>query len=94
MGQTANTGGFIREFVPEKNSFVPISESDVALAIDPLDHRPRKCRGLVESREVFMKQPHWLGAQLYLRIEGAGGGFGGNDRFDRGRFGGRFGGRR
>lgn len=58
MEQTANTGGFIREFVPEKISFVSISEKDVALAlaIDQLDHRPRKCLGLITSREVFIKQ--------------------------------------
>ena len=73
MEQTANTGGFIREFVPEKISFVSISERDVALAIDQLDHRPRKCLGLVTSREVFIKQLHLPGAPLYLRVEGAGG---------------------
>lgn len=73
MEQTANTGGFIREFVPEKISFVSISERDVALAIDQLDHRPRKCLGLVTYREVFIKQLHLPGAPLYLRVEGAGG---------------------
>jgi IS30 family transposase len=49
MEQTANTGSFIREFVLEKISFVSISERDVALAIDQLDHRPRKCLGLITS---------------------------------------------
>jgi len=58
MEQTASTGGFIREFDPEKLSFVSISENDVALAIDQLDHRPRKCLGLITPREVLIKQLH------------------------------------
>ena len=58
MEQTASTGGFIREFVPEKISFVSISENAVAPAIDQLDHRPRKCLGLITSREVSIKQLH------------------------------------
>ena len=58
MEQTANTGGFIGGFSPEKKSFAPIRERDVALAIDQLDHRPRKCLGLITSREVFIKQLH------------------------------------
>jgi IS30 family transposase len=56
MEQTANTGGFIREFGPEKMSFASIRERDVALAIDQLNFRPRKSLNLITSDEFFMKQ--------------------------------------
>jgi len=53
MEQTANTGGFIGGFSPEKKSFVPIRERDVALAIDQLNCRPRQSLALIAFQEVF-----------------------------------------
>jgi len=55
-GANENMNGLIRQFFPKKMRFEKISESDTALVMDNLNHRPRKCLGFKTPHDVFMEQ--------------------------------------
>jgi IS30 family transposase len=55
-GANENMNGLIRQFFPKKMHFDKISENDIAVAVDSLNHRPRKCLGFKTPHEVFMQQ--------------------------------------
>ena len=55
-GANENMNGLIRQFFPKKMHFEKITEIDVMLATDNLNHRPRKCLGFKTPHEVFMEQ--------------------------------------
>jgi IS30 family transposase len=57
-GANENMNGLVREFFPKKMLFNSITQTDVALAMHRLNHRPRKCLGFRTPNEIFMEQLH------------------------------------
>ena len=55
-GANENMNGLLRQFFPKKMAFADITDSDIALAMYSLNHRPRKCLGFKTPYEVFMSQ--------------------------------------
>jgi IS30 family transposase len=55
-GANENMNGLIRQFFPKKMHFANITDLDILLAVDNLNHRPRKCLGYKTPHEVFMEQ--------------------------------------
>lgn len=52
-GLNENTNGLLRQYFPKKTNFNDISHKALQLAIDKLNHRPRKCLGYRTPFEVF-----------------------------------------
>lgn len=52
-GLNENTNGLLRQYFPKKTNFNDISHKGLQLAIDKLNHRPRKCLGYRTPFEVF-----------------------------------------
>jgi IS30 family transposase len=55
-GANENMNGLIRQFFPKKMHFANITDLDILLTVDNLNHRPRKCLGYKTPHEVFMEQ--------------------------------------
>ena len=55
-GANENMNGLIRQFFPKKMHFDYITVPDIELAMNRLNHRPRKCLGFKTPHEVFIKQ--------------------------------------
>jgi IS30 family transposase len=53
-GCNENFNGLLREYFPKKTSFGNITQKDVDLAIEQLNHRPRKRLGYLTPYEVFV----------------------------------------
>lgn len=54
-GTNENTNGLVRQYFPKKRRFDTIDDKEVRLAMDRLNHRPRKCLGFRTPHEVFMQ---------------------------------------
>jgi IS30 family transposase len=54
-GTNENTNGLVRQYFPKKRRFDTIDHKEVRLAMDRLNHRPRKCLGFRTPHEVFMQ---------------------------------------
>ena len=52
-GLNENTNGLIRQYLPKKKAFDSISNYDIQLVANKLNHRPRKCLGYKTPFEVF-----------------------------------------
>ena len=52
-GQNENANGLLRQYFPKSMELVDIPVSDVFLAVDKLNSRPRKCLGFKTPYEVF-----------------------------------------
>ena len=52
-GLNENTNGLIRQYFPKKTNLKTISQETLQVAIDQLNHRPRKCLGYRTPYEVF-----------------------------------------
>ena len=52
-GLNENTNGLIRQYFPKNTNLKHITEDALQLAIDQLNHRPRKCLGYKTPFEVF-----------------------------------------
>jgi len=57
-GASENMNGLIRQFFPKKMRFKSITTKEIVLAMNRLNHRPRKCLGFKTPHEVFMKLLH------------------------------------
>ena len=57
-GANENMNGLIREFFPKKMRFDCITKKDTSIAMNYLNHRPKKCLGFKTPHEVFMKKLH------------------------------------
>ncbi len=52
-GANENTNGLIRRYFPKGTNFLKISESELAMVVDLLNNRPRKCLKYRTPFEVF-----------------------------------------
>ena len=56
-GLNENTNGLLRQYFPKKTNLKKISQQELQLAVDKLNHRPRKCLGYRTPYEVFYNLP-------------------------------------
>lgn len=56
-GTNENTNGLLREYFPKKTSLANVSDKEVQMAEDKLNHRPRKCLGYLSPFEVLFQTP-------------------------------------
>lgn len=54
-GLNEHTNGLIRQYIPKKSSFENISQEEIVIIANKLNHRPRKSLGFKTPFEVFMK---------------------------------------
>jgi len=52
-GTNENTNGLVRQYFPKKTDFSKLALSETKLAVDKLNHRPRKCLDFKSPFEVF-----------------------------------------
>jgi len=55
-GTNENTNGLLREYLPKSFDIAKCSDADIALFVDKLNKRPRKCLGWKTPCEVFFQQ--------------------------------------
>jgi len=55
-GTNENTNGLVRLYFPKKTDFSKLALSETKLAVDKLNHRPRKCLDFKSPFEVFFDQ--------------------------------------
>jgi len=55
-GTNENTNGLVRQYFPKKTDFSKIARSETKVAVDRLNHRPRKCLDFKTPFEVFFDQ--------------------------------------
>jgi len=55
-GINENTNGLLRQFFPKRTDFRQVSWQQVHVAVDHLNHRPRKTRGYRTPNQLFHKQ--------------------------------------
>lgn len=55
-GTNENTNGLLRQYFPKKTDFSKVARSDTKVAVDRLNHRPRKCLDFKSPFEVFFDQ--------------------------------------
>ncbi len=55
-GTNENTNGLLREYLPKSFDIAKSSDADIALFVDKLNKRPRKCLGWKTPYEVFFQQ--------------------------------------
>ena len=56
-GTNENTNGLLREYFPKKTSLANVSDEEVQMVEDKLNHRPRKCLGYLSPFEVLFHSP-------------------------------------
>lgn len=52
-GLNENTNGLIRQYLPKKTDFQPLTQQDIQNIMDKLNNRPRKCLGFKTPNQVF-----------------------------------------
>lgn len=57
-GANENLNGLLRQFFPKHRKLEQVSDHEIALAQNRLNHRPRKCLGYKTPHQVFWKQLH------------------------------------
>jgi len=55
-GTNENTNGLLRQYFPKKTDFSKVAQSETKVAVDRLNHRPRKCLDFKSPFEVFFDQ--------------------------------------
>jgi IS30 family transposase len=55
-GTNENTNGLVRQYFPKKTNFSKVALSETMVAVDRLNHRPRKCLDFKTPFEVFFNQ--------------------------------------
>ena len=56
-GTNENTNGLVRQYFPKKTDFSKVAPSETKVAVDRLNHRPRKCLDFKSPFEVFFDLP-------------------------------------
>jgi IS30 family transposase len=54
-GQNENANGLLRQYFPKQMPLDKVSVSEVEIAVNKLNHRPRKCLNFKTPYEVFLK---------------------------------------
>ena len=60
-GTNENTNGLVRQYFPKKTDFSKVALFETKIAVDRLNHRPRKCLDFKTPFEVFFDQSVALG---------------------------------
>jgi IS30 family transposase len=55
-GTNENTNGLIRQYFPKQTDFSKVALTETKIAVDRLNHRPRKCLDFMTPFEVFFDQ--------------------------------------
>ena len=55
-GTNENTNGLVRQYFTKKTDFSKVARSETKVAVDRLNHRPRKCLDFKSPFEVFFDQ--------------------------------------
>jgi len=55
-GTNENTNGLVRQYFPKKTDFSKVTLPEIKVAVDKLNHRPRKCLDFKSPFEVFFDQ--------------------------------------
>lgn len=55
-GTNENTNGLVRQYFPKKTNFSKVTISETKVAVERLNHRPRKCLDFKTPFEVFFNQ--------------------------------------
>jgi len=55
-GQNENANGLLRQYFPKSMSLIDVAVSDVKIAVDKLNSRPRKCLGFKTPYQVFLEK--------------------------------------
>ena len=55
-GTNENTNGLVRQYFPKKTDFSKVARAETQVAVDRLNHRPRKCLDFKSPFEVFFDQ--------------------------------------
>lgn len=55
-GSNENGNGLLREFFPKRTDLALVSESDLTLALQLINNRPRKCLGWKTAHEAFQAE--------------------------------------
>lgn len=55
-GTNENTNGLVRQYFPKKTDFSKVTLSETKVAVERLNHRPRKCLDFKTPFEVFFNQ--------------------------------------
>ena len=56
-GTNENTNGLLRQFFPKGMDFRTVLQTDVDIALELLNNRPRKCLNYRTPNEVFWRKP-------------------------------------
>ena len=52
-GANENLNGLVRQFFPKHRALEEVTDEEIALAQDRLNHRPRKCLGYKTPHQIF-----------------------------------------
>jgi IS30 family transposase len=55
-GTNENINGLVRQYIPKKRDLLLVDETELALIMKKLNHRPRKCLDFMSPYEVFFEQ--------------------------------------
>jgi IS30 family transposase len=56
-GANENMNGLIRQYIPKNRDLISVTENELELIMNKLNHRPRKCLDFKSPIEVFFEQP-------------------------------------
>jgi IS30 family transposase len=56
-GTNENMNGLVRQYIPQEREFASITEHELLVITNRLNHRPRKCLDFMTPFEVFFEQP-------------------------------------
>ena len=56
-GTNENMNGLVRQYIPKQREFASITEHELLVITNRLNHRPRKCLDFMTPFEVFFEQP-------------------------------------
>ena len=51
---TENTNGLIRQYIPKGKDIDDLSDEEVAVIIEKINNRPRKCLGFKTPNQLFL----------------------------------------
>jgi len=61
-GTNENMNGLVRQYIPKNREFASITEHELFVITNRLNHRPRKCLDFMTPFEVFFEKPVALGS--------------------------------
>jgi hypothetical protein len=59
--------GLVRQYIPKQREFASITEYELLVITNRLNHRPRKCLDFLSPFEVFFELPVALGSWIQAK---------------------------